>query len=218
MNTIAVSREQLFRKALYLSWFTIIYNLIEGVVSIAFGLSDNSIALAGFGVDSLIEVASAFLVLWRLRVETVGSQKHSVEREKQATFGIGLLFLILGVLTLVSSVYQLAQQNHPSTTVPGLLVSAISLSFMFFLWKAKKGVGLQLDSSTVLKDASCSLACIKLSGVLFAGSLVYLIFPQLWWADSIAAVVISIYILKEGQETISATRKADFDGGCGCHD
>jgi divalent metal cation (Fe/Co/Zn/Cd) transporter len=202
-----------------LSWFTICYNVVEGVVSMAFGYAENSVALFGFGADSFIEVASAFLVLWRFRGETGEGGPLSLERERKTTLGIGLLFLLLAVGALAGGAIQLWQHSHPETTMPGLIVSALSLSFMFFLWKAKRNVGQALGSTTVMKDAACSLACIQLSAVLFAGSLVFMIAPSFWWADSAAAIILSGFIAKEGWETVEAARSEDFaGGGCGCHE
>ncbi len=206
----------LISKAVWLSWFTIGYNLLEGVISISFGLQDDSVALAGFGVDSLIEVASASLVLWRFQGEHGRTKNLSIDRERKTTFGIGILFLLLSAVTLFSSLWQLNLRSHPETTLPGLIISSISLSFMFYLWSAKRKVALELDSSTVMKDAECSLACIKLSIVLFLGSLLFLAIPSLWWADSVAALVIAVYIAKEGWSTIRAARSEEFSGGCGC--
>ena len=206
----------LIRAAIILSWITIAYNLLEGVVSISFGISDDSVALAGFGVDSLIEVASAFFVLWRFRSEAGLQAEVKLERERQSTLAIGILFLLLAVLTTAASLIQLKSGSHPETSLPGLVISTVSLSFMFWLWSAKRRLARTLDSSTMLKDADCSLACIKLSGVLFAGSLLFLSAPQLWWADSLAALVLALLIAKEGWETVRAARRPDFQGGCGC--
>ena len=102
------------------------------------------------------------------------------------------------------------------TTLPGLVISAVSLSFMFYLWRAKLAVARVLDSCTVLKDADYALACIRLSGVLLAGSAVFAAAPGLWWADSAAALVLAAFIAREGAGTIRAARRQDFAGGCGC--
>ena len=208
------TEQPLIQKAILLSWFTIGYNLIEGIVAISFGVSDGSVALAGFGADSLIEVGSAILVLWRFRGESGMSGSLSLERERRATLGIGGLFILLAALSLGASGFQLFNRSHPETTLPGILISALSLSFMFFLWSSKRKVGQALKSSAVLSDAQCSLACIKLSFVLFAGSVMYWVAPSLWWADSLAAVGISLLIGAEGVETIRNARKEDFSGGC----
>jgi divalent metal cation (Fe/Co/Zn/Cd) transporter len=208
-------RQQLIGRVVLLSWFTIAYNLLEGLVSLYFGLTEGSIALAGFGADSFIEVFSAALVLWRFRSETAGACV-SVERERRATLGIGALFVALAAATAAGAWMQLRDGSHPATTAPGLVISALSFGFMFFLWRAKSRLAAALDSATVLKDASCSLACIKLSSVLFVGSLVFLASPALWWADSAAAAALALLIGFEGVETIRAALRPDFAGGCGC--
>lgn len=201
--------ETLIRRAVTLSWFTIAYNLVEGGVAIGFGLSDDSIALAGFGVDSLIEVASAALILWRFQEKGL-----TLDRERKATMAIGGLFILLAAVTVAGAGLQLSRGGHPETTLPGLIVSAVSLSFMFYLWRAKKTVGEALSSPAVLQDAACSLACIRLSFVLFTGSLLYLALPSLWWIDSVAAIVIAAFIGKEGFDAIRAARSEEFEGGC----
>lgn len=213
----SIEYRSLIRRAVILSWFTICYNIVEGIVSMAFGYAENSVALFGFGADSFIEVASAFLVLWRFRGETGEGGLLALGRERKTTLGIGMLFLLLAVGAFSGGAIQLWQHAHPETTLPGLVVSALSLSFMFFLWKAKRNVGQALGSSTVMKDAACSLACIQLSAVLFVGSLLFLIAPGLWWADSAAAIILSGFIAKEGWETVEAAGSEDFvGGGCGC--
>lgn len=190
--------------------------MLEGLVSIYFGISDDSMALVGFGADSFIEVFSAMLVLWRLRAEAGVSSKLTIDRERKATLGIGALFVALALVTAISTIIQVRSARHPETTVPGLVISLLSLSFMVFLWRAKLRVAEGLDSSTVLKDAECSLACIKLSAVLLIGSLLFVIAPALWWADAAAAGFLSALILHEGIGTIRGALRPEFTGGCGC--
>lgn len=204
------------RSAVRLSWFTIFYNLIEGIVSISLGIQDDSIALAGFGGDSLIEVGSAILVLWRLSGENSKTHLVNKKRELRASLGIGILFCILAVSASVSAVLQLISKSHPVTTVPGIVISLVSLSFMFYLWSSKKKVGAALQSKTILNDAACSLACIKLSFILLIGSGLYWVFPNLWWADSVATLFLVYFIAKEGVEILRAAAKGDSDTCCSC--
>lgn len=206
------------RRAIGLAWLTISYNLVEGVVAMWFGVVDESVALFGFGADSFIEVASAGVVLWRFRGEVGRAAPIARERERRATLGIGALFLLLAVATAAGSALQLVAGRHPETTVPGLVVAVVSLSFMYFLWAAKQKAAAALGSKTVATDAACSLACIKLSAVLFAGSLLVVVVPAIWWADAAAALVLAALIGREGWETIENARRPDFDGGCGCGD
>ncbi len=199
-----------------LALVTIVYNLLEGLISMGFGASDGSVALFGFGADSFIEVGSAVLVLWRLQAG-LGSADPHVQRERRATRGIGILFLLLAVGTAVGAVIQLITHRHPETTLPGVIISIASLIFMAWLWRTKQRTATALDSRTLEGDAACSLACIQLSGVLFLGSVLFMHWPVLWWMDALAALVLSAFIAKEGIQGIRAASKPDFSGGCGCH-
>lgn len=201
-------------KAVLLAWFTIGFNLLEGLVSVAFGVQEESFALLGFGLDSFIEVFSAVLVLWRFKGEQGLDAVLSLNKERRATFGIGILFLLLGAGTILASTVQWMSHAQPNTTLPGFIIAAVSLSFMFYLWRAKVNVARELDSATMMKDARCSLACIELSAVLLLGSLLFLLSPSLWWADSLSAIVIGGLILQEGIGTVRAARRDDFSGGC----
>lgn len=198
------------RRAIWLSGWTIAFNLAEGLVSMGFGWAGDSIALLGFGADSFIEVASAVLVLWKLL------DHGNLERERKATRGIGWLFLGLAVGISGGASLQIRAQRHPPSTVPGLIISALSLALMAYLWRAKLQTAKALDSATLEADATCSLACIQLSGVLFAGSLLFLLVPTLWWVDAAAALGLALLIGKEGISMIRAARSPGFTGGCGC--
>jgi len=205
-----VNQDQWRRRALWLSALTIAYNLVEGVVSMAFGWADDSIALFGFGADSFIEVASALLVLWKLL------DHGDLARERKATLGIGWLFMALAMGMAGGALLQLLAKHHPPTTLPGLVISALSLTFMVFLWRAKRRAAQALDSATLEADAACSLACLQLSALLFAGSLLFLLLPTLWWVDAAAALGLALLIGNEGLGMVRAARSAAFTGGCGC--
>jgi hypothetical protein len=117
------------RRASFLAWFTVVYNLMEGAVSIGFGVSDDSVALWGFGFDSLIEVASAVVVMARLRK---GFKAAGTEAERRAVLAIGALFVLLAMVIQLGAILQLVSGHHPPTTLPGLVISSLSLAFMFF--------------------------------------------------------------------------------------
>ena len=210
-----INKDSLKRKAIFLAYFTILYNIIEGLVSLWFGISEGSLALAGFGVDALIEVASAIIVLLKLKGDD-SEFKINIEKERKSTRAIGYLFIFLAVITILTSFTEIRVSSHPDTTLPGSIISSLSLMIMFFIWVDKLDVGRKLDSSTIIADASCSLACIKLSIVLLIGSVAYSLFPSLWWIDSIAALILSLFIALEGKELIQNSLKSEFTGGCGC--
>lgn len=193
------------------------YNVLEGLVSMGFGWADGSLSLFGFGADSLIEVGTSLLVLWRLGAEDGCSRSAASGRERGTTLAIGALFLLLAAGTVTAAALQLAARRHPATTLPGLAVSVLSVGVMAFFWRAKKRAAQALDSAALAGDATCSLVCMQLSGVLFLGSLAFWIRPTLWWADAAAALGLSLFIAREGWELVAAARKPDFQGGCGCH-
>jgi divalent metal cation (Fe/Co/Zn/Cd) transporter len=145
-----------------------------------------------------------------------GFKAPATEAERKATLIIGGLFVVLALLVVLGAVLQLAAGKHPPTTLPGLVISSLSLLFMFFLWRAKLRAAAALDSATLKSDAACSLACIQLSLVLFAGSLLFLVSPRLGWMDAAAALLLALLIGREGLQGIRAARDPHFTGGCGC--
>ncbi len=214
MTTDVSPRDAWLRRAHVLAWATVAWNVLEGVAAMGFGVSDESLALFGFGADSWIEVGSAVVVLWRLRGEAGGPGAPSRERERRATQVIGWLMGLLGVGMAAGGVASLASGGHPATTAPGVVISALSLGFMAFLWRAKVQTAEALDSRTVKADAACSRACMQLSVVLWAGSALYLVAPASWWADAVAAVALGLLVGREGLESWREAREPDFDGGC----
>lgn len=215
--TVNTDRIHWVRWALTLSAITMGFNLLEGLVSIGFGWEDQSVALFGFGVDSLVEVASAALIYWRFRLDADLAAKQSSARERLATRAIGIMLLILAAGTTLGSVLQLISHRHPGTTVPGIVVSLVSLTAMFLLWRSKLRTAVALDSRALRSDAACSFACMQLSLVILVGSLLFWWSPHLWWVDAATALVVSALIAKEGWGGFRASLAIDFSGGCGCH-
>lgn len=209
----------LVKRALWLAGLTIAWNVVEGVVAMGFGAAEESLALFGFGVDSFVEVGAAIIVFWRLRGENGRGSLMDRSRERLGTGLVGGLLLLLALGVTGGAIAQLLTGSHPASTLPGLIVSALSIGLMVFLWRAKDRVARQLDSRTLLADAACSRSCLQLSVVLFAGSLLYLAVPMLWWVDAVASLVLAGLIGWEGWGSIQAARKPEFDGCCGggCH-
>ncbi|CAG8446051.1 13610_t:CDS:2 [Funneliformis caledonium] len=216
-----IPRSQLIKYAIIICIFTILWNIIEGVVSIFFGNEGDSVSLIFFGVDSFIEVTSAGLVLWRFLTESKPDEEKAVQileenlgKERKATMGIGLLFLLLSIATISDAIVALVQRRNPETTIAGLIISSVSLSFMGFLWLSKKYLAKKLNSSTMASEAQCSLACIKITLVLFLGSILFMIWKKGWWIDSTAAIILGILFAKEGVDMIMWARSKNFSGGC----
>jgi divalent metal cation (Fe/Co/Zn/Cd) transporter len=189
------TRESWLRWARLLAWLTILYNVVEGMVAVGFGVADESLALFGFGVDSWIEVGSAVVILWRLH-----GGSRAQDREKRATRAIAGLLVLLGAGMVLGGGVSLVSRGHPETTLPGIVVAVVSLLSMAFLWRWKVRAAEFLDSSAVRADAACSRACMQLSVVLFVGSVAYALVPGLWWADAVAACALGLLVGRDGLE------------------
>ena len=200
--------------ALVISWISIIYNGIEGGVSIGLGADVVSRALIVFGIQSLVEVLSAGFVIYRFRRELVDSSPSNLSLERRATLGIGILFILLTIGTWAASIIALVTHAEPDSSKPSLIVSATALVFMIFIWLPKPWIATELNSSVMRGEAACSLACIYLTIVLFAGSLVYKLWHGGWWIDSAVAILLGFFFLYEGWEMVAWARHKDFNGGC----
>lgn len=212
------SRAQWVRWAITLAWISVAYNLLEGGLSVAFGWSERSVSLFGFGVDSLVEVGTALLVLWRMQAEAHHHHEDAamIQRERRGVMTAGVLFLVLAAGMVLGSLDQLRLGRHPGTTLPGVVIAVISLAVMATLWVAKKRTVATLDSRTLASDLACTEACMQLSAILLVGGLLDRLSPRLWWADAAAGLVLAILIAREGISMVRAARKPEFHGGCGC--
>ena len=200
--------------ALVISWISIVYNGIEGGVSIGIGAEVVSRSLIVFGVQSGVEVLSAALVIYRFRLELENNAKPSVILERRATLGIGILLIVLTVGTWAASIVALVTHTEPESSKASLIVAASSLVCMIFIWIPKPWIAAELNSSVMRGEAACSLACIYLTIVLFIGSLVYKLWEEAWWIDSVLAILLSFFFLHQGWDMISWARDKNFNGGC----
>lgn len=188
-----------------LQWFTIAYNLAEAVIAIASGLAASSIALVGFGLDSLIELSSAGASLWRLR--------HGAATEQRSLRIIGACFCLLAAYLAVESVHSLWTGERPETSLPGIALALASVVIMPWLTRAKRRVAGALQSATLQADSKQTEFCAWLSGILLAGLALNALFGW-WWADPVAALVMVPIIAKEGSD---ALRGKTCCSSCGCH-
>ena len=205
-------RGRLWRRAHALALVTIFYNLLEGAVSVGFGLRDETIALFGFGVDSFVEVISG-VGIWhmvrRLRASAGGEGADAFERTALRVTGTAF-YLLTGGLVLTAAA-NLAQGRAPETTFWGIVVAGVSIVTMWLLIRLKVAVGRALGSAAVLADAACTRACLALSFVLLASSLGYAA-TGVRHLDTLGALVIALLAWREGREAFEKAR----GGGCGC--
>lgn len=200
MDTL--SRESLNRYwqyALWLALFTIFYNLAEGLVSIYFGVQDEALTLFGFGIDSFIEVLSGIGILIMVTRIRQNPDTPRSQFERTALRVTGTSFYLLSAGLGITAVYNIFTGHKPETTLPGLVISLISIAIMWLLVTGKRRVGRALDSSPILADANCTMVCIYMSIVLLVSSLVYQ-FIGFGFVDSLGALGLIYFSVNEGRE------------------
>jgi divalent metal cation (Fe/Co/Zn/Cd) transporter len=193
-----VDRDRLVKRGLWLAALTITWNVVEAVVAIGAGIAAGSLALVAFGFDSIIEVLSAWVVVWQFRGELRGG--YDEERERKALKAIAVTFFVLAsyVVFEAGSELFLADGEAGASTV-GIVLAALSLAVMPTLAWAKRRTAVALGSPTLRADAQETFLCAWLSAALLAG-LVLNAALGWWWADSLAALAIAVLAVKEGRE------------------
>ena len=208
--TEAVSLERrrvLHRRAVWLEYVTIGWNVIEAVVAIGAGIIAGSVALVGFGVDSAVEVISAVGLLWRLR--TAGPDATVAEEsaaERRALYIVAATFVLLAAYITFEAGTALLNQEEPDRSTVGLVLSVLSLVIMPVLAWAKQRTGRQMGSRALVADAAETWVCSYLSLVLLAGVGLHALLGW-WWADPVGALAMLPVILWQGWETLGEARE-----------
>lgn len=213
-----MQRKKFIQLALILTLITLTYNLAEGLVSVFFGISDDTLVLLGFGVDSFVEMISAFGIL-HMVLRMRKSQADTPDSfEKNALRITGTAFFLLTVGLVAGVVINFATQAKPETTMVGVIVSSASILTMWFLMRAKQNVGRKLNSAAIIADANCTKTCFYLSFVLLASSLLYE-FTGIGWVDSVGSLGIAWFAFTEGREAFEKARTGNLSCGCegNCH-
>ncbi|HKQ51132.1 MAG TPA: cation transporter [Pyrinomonadaceae bacterium] len=192
-------RASLVRRGRRFEYFTVAYNSLEGLIAIAAGLFAGSIALVGFGVDSVIEVTSGLALLWRLSRDV---DEGSRERAEAVTLKIvGVCFLALAAYVSYDSLTSLVRREPPEESIPGIVLAAASLVVMPLLVRAKRKVARGINSNALAADAKQTELCTYLSAILLGGLLLNALLGW-WWADPVAALVMVPIIAHEGVEAL----------------
>ncbi len=216
MTSIAFVQKdkKLYELASALALITIGYNIVEGLVSVFFGLEDGSMALFGFGVDSFVEVVSG-IGIWHMVRRIRNNESENPDRFEQTALritGAGFYVLTLG-LTITAAV-DLYRGHKPDTTFWGIVVSVISIATMRVLIRFKDKVGRQLNSAAILADAACTRACLQLSIVLLIASAGYEL-THIGGIDSIGTFIIAGLCFREGKEAFEKAKTKSFACACG---
>jgi divalent metal cation (Fe/Co/Zn/Cd) transporter len=204
-------RAALLRRGRHLEVFTVGWNSLEGLVSVAFGALAGSIALVGFGIDSFIETSSGLILLWRL--QTHRDAADAERAEARALKLVGLSLIVLALYIAWDSATSLLARERPDESVPGIAIAALSLVVMPILARAKRRVAAALNSRALQADSFQTDVCMYLSAILLGGLLLNATLGW-WWADPLAALVMIPLIVREGREALRGERCGDC-GACG---
>jgi divalent metal cation (Fe/Co/Zn/Cd) transporter len=203
---IELTREQLVRRGIWLSYATIGYNSLEAIASLVAGILAGSVALIGFGIDSVIEVTASGAAQWRLRSDL--DLVRRVRAERLSLRVVGACFLGLAVYVAVDSGKALWLQERPHRTIFGVAVLALSVLVMPVLALAKREVADKMKSQALRAEAKQTSLCAYLSVIALAGVALNAGFGW-WWADPVAALAMVPIIVSEGIAGLRATSGAD---------
>ncbi len=208
MNAASVA----VRRGIRIEIVTLIYMSFEAALSILAGVLAHSVLLAAFGADSLIELLSGAILLWRLRVEAAQSAQSAPgdlgqvqKAEKRAAGWTAVLLGLLCVYILVTSIYGLAVHSQAESSLLGIAVSAAAVVFMPYLASQKKGIARELHSQALAEDATASITCAFMAGTVLAGLALNSLFHW-WWVEDIAALVFLYWLVGETREAFETIR------------
>jgi divalent metal cation (Fe/Co/Zn/Cd) transporter len=188
----------LLRRGLLLEYVTLGWNVVGTVVVVWAAIAANSVALAGFGLDSLIEIVASVVVVWQLT-------NAGRDREKIALRIIGIAFLALALYVLVQSAVTLVSRSHPNPSPAGIAWLVATMVAMLWLSFAKRRTGLELNNSILVTEAKVTLVDAYLAAAVLCGLVVNAIIGW-WWADPLAGLVIVYYGFAEGAHTLRELR------------
>ena len=189
-------REQLERRVRVLAWVGNGWHLVEFAVAVGAGVAAGSIALVGFGADSLIEGGSGLVIVWLF----TGSRVGSPAAELRAQRVVAASYLLLAAYITIESLRSFVGGNHPGVSWVGIGLALVTAPTMPFLARAKRNAGRKLGSSATVSEAGQNMICAYLSVALLVGLLANAV-AGWWWADPVAALVIAAVAVREGRET-----------------
>jgi len=182
-----------------LEYLTIAWNGFEAAVALIAGLAAGSVALVGFGMDSVIETGSALILLWRLRSDGDSAQREQAERVARRL--VGTCFLLLAAYVTLESAYALWTREHAERSIAGILIAIAAVVVMPLIGRAKRRVAVELGSGALHSDSRQADFCAYLSAILLVGLLLNTLLGW-WWADPVAALVMVPIIAREGVQGV----------------
>ncbi len=194
-----------FARAKWLAYFTIWYNLAEGIISTYFGLKDETLSLLGFGVDSFVEMISGLGIVIMIERIKRNPRSHIGNFEKTALQITGYSLYILAAGLIFSAIVSIVGKHIPTNTFVGTMVAGVSIIVMWWLIQQKIHVGTILKSDAIISDARCAQVCMYMSAVLLVSCLVNY-FYTVPYVDAVGALGIAWFSFTEGKEALEKSR------------
>ncbi len=206
-------RAKQVRLGVWIELFTLFWMTIEASVAIITGYATRSVSLQGFGIDSIIELITGGVLLWRLLVEQRGGTVEVIERAEHRASWIAAVSLFgLAVYIVGDSAFTFVTQSRPEASWWGIGLALVAAIVMPLLWQGKLRVAQRIGSAALKADAVCSVTCAYMAITLLAGLLLNKFFGW-WWADPLAALALVYFIVREGREALHEARTGE---ACNC--
>ncbi|KKR48768.1 MAG: Cation efflux family protein [Candidatus Magasanikbacteria bacterium GW2011_GWC2_40_17] len=202
-----IKKIELYRKGILLEYFTVAYNVFEGLISIGAGLVAGSVALVGFGLDSFIESISGGVLIWRLKNHSNDSEREE-KIEQRAIKYVAYSFFILALYVAYEAIKKLYFREMPEGSLVGIVIATLSIIIMPILASQKRKVGEKIESRALIADSRETTACVYLSITLLLGLLLNY-FLGWWWADPVVSLIIVGFLIKEGCELLEREEDSD---------
>ncbi len=199
------------RLGIWVEIFTVLWMVVEAVVSIGAGIAARSALLTAFGIDSVIELVSGAILLWRLSVEARGEDTKRIERaEQRAAWVVAVALALLCVYVLATAVYGLLTQSRPENSLVGIAISIAALVVMPMLGITKRRIAARIGSSALRGDAASSFTCGYMAGAVLLGVGLNALFHW-WWAEDVASLLFLFWLIGETREALEEAREGKED-------
>ncbi|WP_125707615.1 cation transporter [Companilactobacillus zhongbaensis] len=190
------------KKSLTIEYFSTAWMALEFIVGLYSGISAGSILLIAFGMDSMLELISGSTLIWRLKKEAAHQSAEVIEKaEKKSSLIVGTILLLLAIYVTFVSIYNLFTHQVADESISGILIAIVSLILMPILAVKKRKFGKSINSDALVEDGMCNITCAYMAATVLIGVIVTALF-NLWWIDSVAALVLVYFIASEGLESL----------------
>jgi len=201
-NMVNNSNMDIVKKSLHIEYFSTTWMAFEFIVALYSGVKAGSILLIAFGLDSFLEIISGSTLIWRLKKEFNSAPDDEIERaEKRSSLMVGSVLLLLSAYVIGVSLFNLFTHQTSDTSISGIAIAIASVVLMPILTLRKRSLGKLINSDALVEDGMCNITCAYMAGTVLIGAVVTALF-NLWWVDSIAALILVYFIVSEGLESL----------------